>query len=562
MQMDVAQIKEALGMLERINGIREETALEALKEGIVKAYKREIGIDEMPVELTFDLEKGIIELARMFAVVRDVEDEYLEISLEDANKNRKKGTPEYKLGDYYPVYADLNQLRSATLRSIKSIFSQKIKEVEKGNLYEAFKDKIGTMITGKVETIDDRGASVNISGTSIFLPRREMIGDEKFAAGSSIKLYVNKVDNTKKLQIDISRACPGFLEALFKEEISDVYNGNIIIKKIARQAGERSKVAVYSEDPNVDPAGACIGPNGSRVQKIVSSLGNGENKEKVDVIQYSDNPALFILEALKPARVAGIKMNDDPEVKECTAIVKDDSLSLAIGKKGVNVRLAVNLTGYKIDIKTETEAEEQGFEYTTTEELQSLAASIKAEKISELQKKEFAKASSASSVLPGLPEGYVAPQQRIYEAEKNDFDDVLASASEEEEIAPAPVVEEAPLAEEAAPAKEEVKEERKEEAPVEYTAVKTTTSLSDLEASLEADAKKSQAKSQRSFKNKKKEEEKKEEAAPLTPTGPQMSIYTDEELKALEEEELEEEDNFEDEEVDYDDYDEYYDEDR
>ena len=556
--MDVGQIKEALGMLERINGIQEETALEALKEGIVKAYKREIGIDEMPVELTFDLEKGIIELARLFAVVRDVEDEYLEISIEDANKNRKKGQPEYKLGDFYPVYADLNQLRSATLRSIKSIFSQKIKEVEKGNLYEAFKDKIGTMITGKVETIDDRGASVNVGGTSIFLPRREMIGDEKFAAGSSIKLYVNKVDNTKKLQIDISRACPGFLEALFKEEISDVYNGNIVIKKIARQAGERSKVAVYSEDPNVDPAGACIGPNGSRVQKIVSSLGNGENKEKVDVIQYSDNPALFILEALKPARVAGIKLNDDPEVKECTAVVKDDSLSLAIGKKGVNVRLAVNLTGYKIDIKTESEAEEEGFTYTTTEELQSLAASIKAEKISELQKKEFAKQSSSSSVLPGLPEGYVAPQQRIYEAEKNDFDDVLVEASENEEVE-APVVEEAPKAEEPAP---EVKEEVKEEAPVEYTAVKTTTSLSDLEASLEADAKKSQAKSQKSYKNKKKDEEKKEEAAPLTPTGPQMSIYTDEELKALEEEELEEEDNFDDEEVDYDDYDEYYDEDR
>lgn len=556
--MDVGQIKEALGMLERINGIQEETALEALKEGIVKAYKREIGIDEMPVELTFDLEKGIIELARLYAVVRDVEDEYLEISIEDANKNRKKGQPEYKLGDFYPVYADLNQLRSATLRSIKSIFSQKIKEVEKGNLYEAFKDKIGTMITGKVETIDDRGASVNVGGTSIFLPRREMIGDEKFAAGSSIKLYVNKVDNTKKLQIDISRACPGFLEALFKEEISDVYNGNIVIKKIARQAGERSKVAVYSEDPNVDPAGACIGPNGSRVQKIVSSLGNGENKEKVDVIQYSDNPALFILEALKPARVAGIKLNDDPEVKECTAVVKDDSLSLAIGKKGVNVRLAVNLTGYKIDIKTESEAEEEGFTYTTTVELQSLAASIKAEKISELQKKEFAKQSSSSSVLPGLPEGYVAPQQRIYEAEKNDFDDVLVEASENEEVE-APVVEEAPKAEEPAP---EAKEEVKEEAPVEYTAVKTTTSLSDLEASLEADAKKSQAKSQKSYKNKKKEEEKKEEVTPLTPTGPQMSIYTDEELKALEEEELEEEDSFDDEEVDYDDYDEYYDEDR
>ena len=551
--MDVAQIKEALLMLERTNGIHEETALEALKEGIVKAYKREIGIDEMPVELTFDLERGVIELARLYAVVRDVEDEYLEISLEDANKNKEGKV--YNLGDYYPVYADLNQLRSATLRSIKSIFSQKIKEVEKGNLYEAFKDKIGTMITGKVETIDDRGASVNVGGTSIFLPRREMIGDEKFAAGASIKLYVNKVDNTKKLQIDISRACPGFLEALFKEEISDVYNGNIVIKKIARQAGERSKVAVYSDDPNVDPAGACIGPNGSRVQKIVSSLGNGDNKEKVDVIQYSDNPALFILEALKPARVAGIKMSDDPEVKECTAVVKDDSLSLAIGKKGVNVRLAVNLTGYKIDIKTESEAEEQGFEYTTTEELQSLAASIKAEKISELQKKEFAKQATSTSVLPGLPEGYVAPQQRIYEAEKNDFDDVLKEASEAEEEVPTVVVEEAPVA------ATEVKEEKKEEAPVEFTAVKTTTSLSDLEASLEADSKKQQSKSQKSFKNKKKEEEKKEEVTPLTPTGPQMSIYTDEELKALEEEEMEEEDNFDDD-VDYDEFDEYYDEDR
>ena len=417
-------------------------------------------------------------------------------------------------------------------------------------------DSAGSKGVSKVETIDDRGASVNVGGTSIFLPRREMIGDEKFAPGASIKLYVNKVDNTKKLQIDISRACPGFLEALFKEEISDVYNGNIVIKKIARQAGERSKVAVYSEDPNVDPAGACIGPNGSRVQKIVSSLGNGESKEKVDVIQYSDNPALFILEALKPARVAGIKMNDDPEVKECTAIVKDDSLSLAIGKKGVNVRLAVNLTGYKIDIKTESEAEEEGFTYTTTEELQSLAASIKAEKISELQKKELAKQSTQTSVLPGLPEGYVAPQQRVYEAEKNDFDDVLVAASEEEEIS-APVIEEAKPAQEAAPV-----EEKKEETPVEFTAVKTTTSLSDLEASLEADSKKQQSKTQKSYKNKKKEEEKKEEAAPLTPTGPQMSIYTDEELKALEEEELEEEDNFDDEDVDYDDYDEYYDEDR
>lgn len=557
MQMDVNQIKEALTMLERSNGIQESTALEALKEGIVKAYKREIGIDEMPVELVFDLDKGIIELYRLYAVVREVEDEYLEISIEDANANKEGKV--YGLGDYYPVQADLKELRSATLRSIKSIFSQKIKEVEKGNLYEAFKDKIGTMITGKVETIDDRGASVNVSGTSIFLPRREMIGDETFTSGQSIKLFINKVDNTKKLQIDISRSCPGFLEALFKEEIPDIYNGNIIIKKVARQAGERSKVAVYSPDPNVDPAGACIGPNGSRVQKIVSSLGNGENKEKVDVIQYSENPSLFIVEALKPARVAGISV--DEENKEATVVVKDDSLSLAIGRKGVNVRLAVTLTGYKIDILTEEEAREKEFEYTSFEELQSIAMALKAEKISQLQKEELAKqATGGNGVLPGLPEGYVAPQQRIYEAEKTDIDVALEIQSEEEEIESTPVIEEV---------QEEVKEveapqipEEKEEP--EFTEVKTTTSLSDLEASLEADSKRQNNQKQRTNKKKKDnaKEESEEKANVQTTTGPQMSIYTEEELKAFEEEEQAESDYVDDEDVNYDDYDDYYDEDR
>lgn len=557
MQMDVNQIKEALTMLERSNGIQESTAIEALKEGIVKAYKREIGIDEMPVELVFDLDKGIIELYRLYAVVREVEDEYLEISIEDANANKEGKV--YGLGDYYPVQADLKELRSATLRSIKSIFSQKIKEVEKGNLYEAFKDKIGTMITGKVETIDDRGASVNVSGTSIFLPRREMIGDETFTSGQSIKLFVNKVDNTKKLQIDISRSCPGFLEALFKEEIPDIYNGNIIIKKVARQAGERSKVAVYSPDPNVDPAGACIGPNGSRVQKIVSSLGNGENKEKVDVIQYSENPSLFIVEALKPARVAGISV--DEENKEATVVVKDDSLSLAIGRKGVNVRLAVTLTGYKIDILTEEEAKEKEFEYTSFEELQSIAMALKAEKISQLQKEELAKqATGGNGALPGLPEGYVAPQQRIYEAEKTDIDVALEIQSEEEEIEATPVIEEV---------QEEVKEveapqipEEKEEP--EFTEVKTTTSLSDLEASLEADSKRQNNQKQRTNKKKKDnaKEESEEKANVQTTTGPQMSIYTEEELKAFEEEEQAESDYVDDEDVNYDDYDDYYDEDR
>ena len=334
-----------------------------------------------------------------------------------------------------------------------------------------------------------------------------------------------------------------------------------MIKKIARQAGERSKVAVYSDDPNIDPAGACIGPNGSRVQKIVSNLGNSENKEKVDVIQYYENPSLFIVEALKPARVAGIMM-DDEDGKECTVIVKDDSLSLAIGKKGVNVRLAVNLTGYKIDILTETEAKEEEFTYTTIEELQALAASLKAEKISALQEEELKRISEqqANGVLPGLPEGYVAPQERVYEEETpNDIDQALARQAEEEDIPAAPVAEEAPVTEEAPVAEAKEEEPAKEEKPVEV--VKTSTTLSDLEASLEADSKKKDNNTRKSSKKKKNNnEESEEKTAAYTPTGQNMSIYTEEELKAFEEEEAED-DSYDDEEVDYDDYDDYYDDD-
>jgi len=553
MKIDTQQLEMALEAIEASKGISRETVFEALTDAMTRAYRKQLGGDDAYVKVNLDLEKGELSMCHVLMVVKDVEDDFLEISVEDANAQAKKGK-KYSVGDEFEIEAPIDTMRNATLMSIKSIMKQKFAEAERGILYEAFKDKINTMITGRVEAIDERGASINIGRTSVFLPRKEMIGDEHFTNGENIKLFVNDVaSGTKGAHIEVSRACEGFLKSLFMEEIPDVYNGNIIIKAIARQAGERSKVAVWALDPNVDPAGACIGPNGSRVQKIVGQLGNGSNKEKVDVIQYFDNPLIFIAEALKPARIAGIKV--DEEGKTAIAVVKDDSLSLAIGKKGVNARLAVKLTGYKIDIKVESDALAEGFEFTSYDELQSIATSLKAQRISDAQKIAVTNAPSLGEVLPGLPDGYVAPQQRVYEEEKNDFDEVLEEKSESEEIdVSAKEVSEEPVVQKEIPAPAPVEE-------VVTTTVKTTTSLSDLEASLEAEKNKAKDKENRKnfSKKRKDEEEEKEEAVVTTEPVEKMSIYTEEELKQFEEEDKADEDYEDEEEVDYDEYDDYYD---
>ena len=387
-----------------------------------------------------------------------------------------------------------------------------------------------------------------------------MIGDEKFNAGEPIKLFVSNVaSGTKGANIIVSRASEGFLKCLFTEDVYEINIGTIVIKGVAREAGERSKVAVYTDDPNIDPAGACIGPNGSRIQKIVSQLGNGQSKEKIDIIGYSEIPGLYIIEALKPARVVGIVV--DEENKSATAIVKDDSLSLAIGKKGVNARLAVRLTGYNIDIKTETQAEEEGIEFVTFEELQAQDAELKSKKAYEKLAAQYQSSQESSNELPKL-EGYVAPQERVYSEEDSneELNEALEEASEKEEI-----VKEIKKLEvkEEQPKVEEVKAPV-EEAPVveEKKAVKTTTSLEDLEKSLSEESNKQVNKNNRRSNKKKKDEAEEENSkgALDTSSAERMSIYTEEELREMEEEERQEEEDY-DEDVDYDDYDEYYDDD-
>ena len=549
MAINAAEFLKALEEIEAQKGISKETTIQALKEAMERGFRKQLGGDDALVRVTIDPDKGTIDMVHIKNVVKEVEDDFLEISEEDAQAI----DPKYKAGDEFIIPASVEDLKKATAMSVKAVLKQKFAEAEKSILYEAFKDKINTMITGKVEKIDEKGATVNIGRTSVFLPRNQMIGDEKYNQGDYMKLYVADVaSGSKGAHIVVSRANEGFLKCLFNEEIHEIYDGTIVIKGIAREAGERSKVAVYSPDPNIDPAGACIGPNGSRIQKIVGQLGNGNAKEKIDIIGYSDNAGLFIMESLKPARVIGVAL--DEENKSATAVVKDDSLSLAIGKKGVNARLAVRLTGYKIDIKTESEAYEEGFAFQSYEELAAIEMENKEKAIMEARAANYENANIG--VLPGLPEGYVAPQERVYEDESNsDLNEALEEASEKEELQE--VKEEAPVVEEQ-PVVEQPKEEPKEE----IKSVKTTTSLEDLEKSLEQESNKQKAKSnQKKFSRKKKEEEEEEETtSTINTSGPRMSIYTEEELREMAEEDAREEEE-EEEEVDYDEYDDYYDDD-
>ena len=563
MTIDATQFNAALEEIEASKGITRDTVLAALEEALIKGYRKQLGGDDADVRVNIDAEKGIIEMWQVKIVRDDVQDDFLEIATEDANEGKKKA--EYKDGDEYFIEASIDDLRKATTMSIKSIMHQKFAEAEKGILYDAFKDKIGTIITGKVEKVDEKGVTVNLVRTSVYLPHSQLIGEEKFNVGDQIKVYIHDVaSGTKGAHIVVSRANEGFLRCILNEEVPDIYNGSVIVKGIAREAGERSKIAVYSPDPNIDPAGACIGPNGTKIQKVVGHLGNGQAKEKIDVIAWSENPGLFIIEALKPARVAGVIV--DVPNKSAIAIVKDDSFSLAIGRKGANVRLAVKLTGYHIDIKLESEAIESGLTYQTIEELQAAELEAKNKLVMELAAQKAAEMAAATAarndikvnttVLPGLPEGYVAPQDRVYdEVANDDLNEALEAEVEETEEVVAPVEEEAPVAPKV--------EEKPVEAPVApTTTVKTTTSLADLEASLESEDNSKKTSSKKKFSKKKEETEDKDDKKGVTDTSnaERMSIYTEEELAELDAEESE--DNYDDEDdVDYDEYDDYYDED-
>lgn len=551
--MDAKVFMEALDEIEATKGISKQSVLEALKEALRKALEKNLfggAYEGSDIRVEISEDPASIEMKYVRKVVEgEVEDDFLEISLEDANKG-KKGK-KYVAGDEYVQYIKPEEMARLTALTVKSVLRQKLAEAEKQNLYETHKDKIGEMITGTVEKCDDRGAIVNIGRSSLYLTRKDLIGDEMFDAGASVRLYVSDVssgEQGKSPMVKVSRSDPGFLRRLFEEEVREIYDGTVIIKSLAREAGIRSKVAVYSNDPNVDSVGACIGVNGSAIQKIIAQLGNSRDKEKIDIISYSPNDYLFIIDALRPATVLKIGIYENEEGKKCaTVIVPDGQSSLAVGRKGANVRVACKLTGYKIDILEESHEAEASVALKSVEQVQQeekeRAQKEKYENYLAKIKASRAEEVSSSATTAGVEKA--KPQKILDEEIKEEVKSEEVKPLEEEK---APEVEETPV--------------------VKPTVVKTTTTLASLEASLESDKKKEEFKAtQKTSKRPRKitedevkhEEEKEEVKKPLQP---QMEIYTKEELEELENEELYEEDDYEDEEIDFDDFDKYYDDEK
>ena len=343
----------ALADLEKEKGIPQQVFLDALENALVSACKKQYTGSIGAVEIKTNPEKGTIDFFTVKTAVEEVIDRENEISLEDAQKIKKS----YKLGDKVTekfVPKDFSRIAAQTA---KQVILQKLHETEREAAVSEFSDKEGELLVGAVRKIDARNVYIELGKgqvEGVMLPADQVPG-EKYLVNDKLKVFVKRVKNGfHGAQVMVSRSSPGLVRKLFEEEVPEIKQGTVVIKEISREAGARTKIAIYSEDPRVDAIGSCVGNKGARVNAIVQEL----RGEKIDIIPWSDNPLEFIAKALSPAKVIAETQLD--EEKTAMAVVPDDKLSLAIGKDGQNARLAVRLTGWKIDVKCESAAKKLG----------------------------------------------------------------------------------------------------------------------------------------------------------------------------------------------------------
>lgn len=348
---------EALEDLEESKGISKAVILDALEKALEKSYEKNFD-DNTNVSVTINENNGDIKVYALRTVVAEVEDKYSQISLDEA-KTMKKSVD---IGDVVQVEVKPKNFGRVAAQTARNIVIQKLRDAERESIYDEYISRVKEMITGTVQRVDYNNIYINLGMTDGVVPQSEQIPGETYEAGDRIKLYVAEVrNNTKGPQVLLSRANHNLVIRLFEQEVPEIADGTVEIFSIAREAGSRSKLAVFSNDQNVDPIGACVGYKGSRVNVIVDEL----NGEKMDIVIYDKEPSVFISNALSPSKVNKVIINE-PE-NSAIIVVPDDQLSLAIGKEGQNVRLAAKLTGWKIDIKGQSQYEESQEEYDATE---------------------------------------------------------------------------------------------------------------------------------------------------------------------------------------------------
>lgn len=340
------ELLEALNVLEKEREIPKKSILESIEKSLMDACKNHFGKNDN-IKVVMDYDTCDYKLFAEKVVVEEVEDKVEQISLEDAREIDSN----FELGDIVQIPVESKSFGRIATQNAKNQILQKIREEERKVVYNQYYEKEGDIVTGVVQRYVGKNISVNIGKTDALLRENEQVKTEKFEPTDRIKLYiVNVEDHTKGPRVVISRTHPNLVKRLFEAEVTEIQDGVVEVKGIAREAGSRSKIAVWSNDPDVDPVGSCVGMQGARVNAIVQEL----RGEKIDIINWSDNPGILVENALSPAKV--ISVLADPDDKTASVIVPDNQLSLAIGKEGQNARLAARLTGYKIDIKSETQA--------------------------------------------------------------------------------------------------------------------------------------------------------------------------------------------------------------
>ncbi len=345
-----SDLLDALTALEKQKGISRDILLEAIEAALVTAYKRNFNqAQNVRVDMNSDI--GSMKVLARKDIVEEVEDDRLQVSLEDA----RNVNPAYEIGDVLEEEVTPKEFGRIAAQTAKQVVTQRVREAERGMIYDEYVDREEDIVNGIVERTDARNLYVSLGKVEAVLPLSEQIQAETYKPHDRIKVFITKVERTSRgPQVFVSRTHPGLLRRLFELEVPEIFEGIVEIKTIAREAGDRSKISVYTAHEDVDPIGSCVGARGTRVQAISTEL----NDEKIDIVEWSEDPVVFVANALSPSQVLDVQV--DEEERSTTVIVPDYQLSLAIGKRGQNARLAAKLTGWKIDIKSEEDARELG----------------------------------------------------------------------------------------------------------------------------------------------------------------------------------------------------------
>ncbi|WP_416361222.1 transcription termination factor NusA [Mammaliicoccus sp. Dog046] len=340
----------AIEYLEKEKRIPREVLIDAIEAALITAYKKNYD-SAKNVRIELNLDEGTYRVISRKDVVEDVEDYRDQVALDTALVTN----PAYEIGDVFEEDVTPKDFGRVGAQAAKQAVMQRLRDAERGILYDEFIDKEDDIVTGVIDRVDHRYVYVNLGRTEAVLSEAERSPNEQYLPNERIKVYVNKVEQTTKgPQIFVSRTHPGLLKRLFEQEVPEIYDGTVIVKSVAREAGDRSKISVTSENGDIDAVGACVGSKGVRVEAVVNELGG----EKIDIVEWDEDPKVFVRNALSPSQVVEVIVDEDNQ--STTVVVPDYQLSLAIGKRGQNARLAAKLTGWKIDIKSETDARAAG----------------------------------------------------------------------------------------------------------------------------------------------------------------------------------------------------------